>query len=353
VRGSAVVNAAGLALKPTPDVNGVQTADTVKYWINNPITPPPYAVYEQETYNPARQTTSKWRLTSFVDGQFALQHFDETGLKVTHTVIWDGKYRRVVNFRVHTVMSYLMYPNWGAQQMTVLVKQAATRELKDATPDPSLLVIPNDYEEHTPSEVAHSLATATGIPLLPCEAGGLLRADAAYFTYQVETPFAIERIIQTVGNPRILYKVFETGVIVRSDFRGTDVKVTVLNPLRMERVVLDTVGKSMSTYPWDQTDTAAWKELVHIADNLKSTTHVDPAEGVPYATTPEGFTERSPSDTYVHYVGLVGQKPDEQYLAFLKSRDAIYRQGQEELAKRGASCTNPAANSKPAAQPKD
>lgn len=88
-------------------------------------------MYQQETYNPDRQIVGKWRLTSFADGKFVIQHFDQNGINITHAVIWDGKYRRVVDFPTHTVMSYLMYPKWGAQQMTVLVKQATTKELKD------------------------------------------------------------------------------------------------------------------------------------------------------------------------------------------------------------------------------
>jgi hypothetical protein len=313
----------------------VQSAETVHYLTQHPITPPPNAVYEQETYNPDRQIVSKWILSSFADGRWARQHFDdETGLKVVLTVIWDGKYERQVDFEARSVTSYRMYPEWGAQQMTVLVKQAATRELKGVTPDPSVLVVPSDFEEHTPSEVQYLLAAATGVSFPPCEDARLLRDDGFYFAYQVEKPFAIERIIHTTGNPRILYQVYKQGTVVRSDFLGTDIKVIVLNPFSMERWAIDRTSKSVTTYPWDRTDTSTWKEIVRAPDNLKSDMQLSPADEEQYTKKPEGFTERSPSETYLAHMDVVGEKPDPQHLAIVKSRDAIYRQGQEELAKR-------------------
>jgi hypothetical protein len=227
-----------------------------------------------------------------------------------------------------------MYPEWGAQQMTVLVKQAATRELKGVTPDPSVLVVPSDFEEHTPSEVQYLLAAATGVSFPPCEDARLLRDDGFYFAYQVEKPFAIERIIHTTGNPRILYQVYKQGTVVRSDFLGTDIKVIVLNPFSMERWAIDRTSKSVTTYPWDRTDTSTWKEIVRAPDNLKSDMQLSPADEEQYTKKPEGFTERSPSETYLAHMDVVGEKPDPQHLAIVKSRDAIYRQGQEELAKR-------------------
>jgi len=53
-------------------------------------------------------------------------------------------------------------------------------------------------------------------------------------SYQVERAYAVERVIQTVGNPRILYKVFRNGTIVRQDFRGADVKTTIMNPASVD-----------------------------------------------------------------------------------------------------------------------
>lgn len=351
----ALLNAAGKPLQPTPDENGMQTADTIKYWMAHPITPSPYAVYEQVNYSPERQIFSKWRLHSFTDGKFALQHFDPTGTKVDHTVVWDGKHRIVIDYLTHTTISYLMKPTWGAGQMTVLVKQAATKERKDITPDASLLLIPVGYEEHLPSEVSRIFETITGVKEPPCEAARKLQEDSAYFGWQVEKPFAIERVIQTMGTPRILYKVFSTGTIVRSDFRGTDAKITVLDPARMERVVLDTVGKSKTTFPWDSIhDTEMWRALTGVAESDKSALVVRADEEDQYVKT-NSYIERSPSEAYTHYLEVVGQKPDPNIVDYVKNNNVAYKQGQSELAERavGASCPNNPAAVKKAAEPKN
>lgn len=250
-------------------------------------------------------------------------------------------------------------------------------ELTNVAPDRSLLVNPAGYVERTWSQhkaILYKLTSkADSNP--DCSAAEDIVQDGRYFEHQLDKSFVYERVLPTPGSPRIEYQVFDYGLVVRTDFRGTEVKTITYDPGRMVRQVYDNVSKSVTTYPWLDADTVVWSGILNTPDEIKSPNKkVDENLGIQFSTdatvpctpspattaSPEtvcfwqsAYTERSPSETYAAYSDVVGQRPDAGLLEKTKEMDAEYLAGKEILTKRTTACgvkpvTKPAAAALPA-----
>jgi len=108
----------------------------------------------------------------------------------------------------------------------------------------------------------------------------------------------------------------------------------------VNRIMVVPKARTTNTYPepphWGARQIGALISL----DGVTERTDVQ-VDRAPLLIPPD-YTERTPSETYLAYMRVTGQSPDERFLSNAKLRDASYKTGQEELAARNQSCTLPA-----------
>ena len=280
----------------------------------------------------------RWRMYTYSD-KLALLHFVGENTVPEVIVVGDGVNRIAVVPKIKTTTSYYEGPRWGARQVGTLVSLEGTRERTDLAVDRSLLVIPADYTERVPSETDVLMAAAEGREFSDCEKAGFWRQDANYFAFQVKKAFVFERTLEVPGKPELRYEVYRFGTIVKTEFRGTETRTIIYDASNGLRRVLDNTTKSVQTYPWKREDTALWRSIVNVDEKSKSGKSLSEPDEDIAEKVPDGYTERSPSETYFSFMRVTGQKRDERYLAVVKAMDAKYKDGQDELSKRSSSCT--------------
>jgi hypothetical protein len=276
-----------------------------------------------------------WRLYTYSDGKFVLQHFVGEFSQPITTIIWDGERRTSVIPNISSTMSYYEGdPHWGLRQVGLLVSLEGTHEKTDLAADRSLLEIPPYYTERTPSEINAVRAAMEGEAIPDCEKSSEWELDATYFSYQVKKPFVYRRPKDSPDGPDVLYAVYTMGTIVRTETKGTETKTILYDASHGLKRVLDSATKSVQTYPWTRQDTVLWRTVTGIPAKFAPRGEFNVAAEELAMQIPEGYVERLPSETHHAYMLLTGNSGDVNP----KIVDADYLAGQEVFKKRGVSC---------------